>query len=171
VNLPRAPMRITPAFGFSFVNRAIQEGFGRRKFGKAEMAQIVSFFGDDPPRCVFCGAQPIGRWDHLIPVKCWGETVLGNMVPSCAHCDDSKQQYRYEEWMRSNPGTSAPGVEERIARIQAYVKHFGYAPRLLDDRLNPGETKRLKAIQDQLARAQTDLEQLIKDYKARTGEG
>lgn len=68
-------------------------------------------------------------------------------------------------WQR--PKTSL----QRIARIQDYVKHFGYTPRLLDDRLNPGETKRLRAIQDQLARAQTDLEQLIKDYKDRTGEG
>ena len=67
-------------------------------------------------------------------------------------------------WQR--PKTSL----QRIARIQAYVKHFGYTPRPLDDRLNPGETKRLKAIQDQLALARTDLEQLIKDYKARTGE-
>jgi len=120
---------------------------------------------------VSCGGDDVGRWDHLVPVSEGGETVLGNMVPCCAHCDDSKQHHGYAEWMRGNPRTCGHGVEERIAKIEAYVQDNGYKVRPLEDRLNRAEAKRLKAIRDRLTQARTDLEQLIQDYRARTGEG
>ena len=62
----------------------------------------MAFFGKNPPECVFCGNREVKRWDHLVPVMKGGETVLGNMVPACARCDDSKQAFPFEEWMVSD---------------------------------------------------------------------
>ena len=39
--------------------------------------------------CVYYGDQNVQRWDQLVPVNKAGETVLGNMLPACARCNDS----------------------------------------------------------------------------------
>ena len=98
MKLPRVPQRTTPGFAFSIVKRALIESIAVRQFGKLEIAQVVAFFGEDPPTCVFCGDTPIRRWDHLTPVSKGGDTMLGNMVPACATCDDSKGGLPYDVW-------------------------------------------------------------------------
>src|SRR3990172_4325227 len=92
------------------LNRLILDCLADRQFGKAEMKEVLAFFGQDEPSCVFCGATPIDRWDHLIPVIRGGDTVLGNIVPACSKCDDSKRDLLFEEWARSTaPGS--PGLD------------------------------------------------------------
>ena len=80
--LPRVPGRTTPGFAFSILDRAISECLSRRQFGAVEIKQVIEFFDIDPPECVFCGATPVSRWDHLVPINGGGETLLGNMVPA-----------------------------------------------------------------------------------------
>ena len=171
--LPRAPQRITTGFAFSYVERALKEGLANRQFGKAEMATILEFFGNDPPECVYCGSTEVKRWDHLIPVSEGGETVLGNMVPACGRCDDSKQHYPFEEWMfgsaRFSPTSrQVPDVEERIQRIKAYERNFGYTPRKLEERLTDEELESLEGIRQVLASVRTAIETLIDGHRART---
>ena len=86
MKLPRVPQRTTTGFSFSNVERAIQEGFARRQFGKAEIRQVLAFFGD-PSQCVYCGSPDVRRWDHVVPVREGGETVLGNIVPRICLAD------------------------------------------------------------------------------------
>lgn len=104
VVLPRALARTTSGFAFSILNRALLEGISDRKFGAAEMRRLLEYFGSDQPRCVYCGAIELARWDHLIPVKAGGDTVLGNMVPACAPCDDSKRDLDFAQWLRTRKG-------------------------------------------------------------------
>jgi len=175
MKLPKAPQRTTPGFVFSLVERSIQEGIARRKFGQSEMAQILAFFDHEPPECVYCGDHNIARWDHLIPVSKGGETTLGNLVPACALCDDSKRDVPFDEWMVSDAKNSPKSrhvedIARRIECIKAYAQHFGYAPRLLQERLNAEETGRLKNIQLNLSKVRKEIEDLIADYRARTGE-
>jgi len=140
VKLPQVPQRTTPGFSFSIVKRALLECIAVRQFGKKEIKQVTAFFGGAPPVCVFCGASPIERWDHLIPVSRGGDTVLGNVVPACGRCDDSKRDLPFEVWALSSapnsPGTpGVPDLDQRLARIREYVAKYAYQPRSPDQRL------------------------------------
>jgi 5-methylcytosine-specific restriction endonuclease McrA len=174
MKLPRVPQRTTSGFAFSNVARAIQEGFARRRFGKAEMEQVLAFFGS-PPQCVYCGSPEVRRWDHVVPVREGGETVLGNIVPACAKCDDSKQHSPFAEWMQGDAPLSprsrgVQDIEERIARIRAYAQEFEYTHSHIEDRLEGEEKERLETIRTTLAKTRDDLDALIADYRTRTGE-
>lgn len=172
--LPRVPMRTTPSFGFSMVTRAMAECLGRRQFGQVEMEEVLRFFGMSEPQCVFCGSRDVRRWDHLVAINRGGETVVGNIVPSCAMCDDSKRDLPYEEWMgHSGQGSpvsrGATDVAERLQRLQAYVRHFGYQVLPLDRRLDEAEIDRLARIQSRLGELRQEVDSLIRDYRQRTG--
>lgn len=174
MKLPRVPSRTTPGFAFSTINRALRECLSRRDFGQQEMAEVLAFFGTDDPECVFCGSREVRRWDHLVPINGGGETVLGNMVPACARCDDSKRHLPFEEWMISDARHSpksrdVQGVDQRIARIKAYVQHFGYRVQPQPERLNEQERQRLSEIESMLQKLREEIDALIADYRGRTG--
>ena len=98
MTLPRAPQRITPAFAFSYIERAIHEGLTLRKFGRREMDKAVRFFyRDRDPECLYRGSVDVLPWDHVMPVTQGGDTVIGDMVLACAPCDDSKQDTDFEQ--------------------------------------------------------------------------
>ena len=174
MKLPRVPQRTTPGFAFSMLGRALLDCLGTRQFGQREIVQVLAFFGSDPPECAYCGSHAVRRWDHLVPIKEGGETVLGNMVPACARCDDSKRHLPFEEWMKSNRESSledrgGKDIEQRIVRIKAYVQHFGYTPRSLEDRLDKHDWDRLIGIRSRLQELRKDIDELIKDYRTKTG--
>ena len=174
MKLPQAPQRTTPGFAFSILDRALIECLGARQFGQTEMAQVLDFFGMTQPECVFCGSPEVRRWDHLVAVTRNGESVLGNMVPACARCDDSKRSLPFEEWMsghaQGSPQSRGVGdVTERIQRIQAYVQHFGYRVNPLEERLDEAELDRLAEIRLRLAELRQEVDALIRDYRQRTG--
>ena len=174
MKLPRAPQRTTPGFAFPTVTRSLRACLGTRQFGQKEMAEVLDFFGTPEPQCVFCGSSEVKRWDHLVPVNRGGETVLGNMVPACARCDDSKGDKPFEEWMisdaKQSPRSRGVGdIEDRIDLIRVYVHHYGYRVRTLDERLNEEERERLVGIQSDLQALRDEVDSLIEDYRARTG--
>ena len=113
------------------------------------------------------------RWDHLIPVNRGGETVLGNMVPACDRCDDSKRGLPFEEWMMSEAKWSlgsrgVRNVDQRVERIKVYMEHFGYTPRSLEARLGEHELQRLTTIRSRLQELRIDIEALIEEYRTTT---
>lgn len=139
------------------------------------MAQVLACLEMAEPECIFCGDKNVKRWDHLVPVKKGGETVLGNMVPACGPCDDSKQDEEFRAWMRGDAPKSPtsrkiPDVEDRIRRIEKYVASCDYQPQALKDRLSPGELERYQKIMDELEDLRSRADDLIKDYRARTGQ-
>jgi 5-methylcytosine-specific restriction endonuclease McrA len=173
---PKVPMRTTLGFSFSMLERALFECLGDRKFGMSEIEQVLAFFKNEPPECVFCGSQEVRRWDHLIPIKKGGETVLGNMVPSCARCDDSKRDLSIEEWMLGNAPNSPKNrgmvdVERRVQRIYEYMTCFGYQPRRLEERLTPEERAQVEQVRDEMQRLQENMQDLIQNYQKRNRIG
>ncbi|MDA1188934.1 MAG: HNH endonuclease [Chloroflexi bacterium] len=97
---PRVPVKITPAYGFSYISeRSLRECLGRRQFRHDEMKQVAEWFAayEPQPSCAFCGDKQVHRWDHLIPIREDGETVVGNMVMACQPCDDSKGRRLFAE--------------------------------------------------------------------------
>ena len=170
MKLPKVPQRTTPGFAFSMVDRALLDCLGERQFRQDEMKAVVLFLGADPPECVFCGSADIARWDHLVAIKQGGETVIGNMVPACSRCDDSKRDVPYEDWMLSDAKHSPKtrglkDVKLRIARIRRYVSHFDYSPKPLAKRLSKREAQRLAKIRRLLGAVRRDVDDLIDDYR------
>lgn len=175
MNLPRVPQRTTPGFAFSTVERALRECLATRQFGQEEIAKVLEFFGTDPPECVYCGSHEVQRWDHLFPISRGGETVLGNLVPACAHCDNSKRAVPFEKWMVSDAKWSPKSrgvrdIDQRVERIKAYVQHFDYAPRSLEKRLDEHELERLTTIRSRLQDLREDIDAFIEDHRTRTGD-
>jgi len=175
MKLPKVPQRTATSFSFAMIERTLKECFADRQFSpEEEVTKVLEFFfGAGQPECAFCGSSEIKRWDHLLPISKGGDTVLGNMVPACAQCDDSKQGKPFEDWMVSNAKYSPKSrgvkdVSQRIKRIKAYIQHFGYVPRSEEERLNKHELERLKIIRSKLLDIRGDIEMLIKDYRART---
>jgi hypothetical protein len=139
------------------------------------MGKVLDFFGKNPPECVYCGSKTVKRWDHLVPVKDGGETVLRNIVMACQECDDSKDSMRFEEWMKSDNPLSPKkrnilDVDDRIQKIRNYVALSGYTVKRLEGRLNETELEELKAIRDLNTRIRELTEKLIEDYRKRTGD-
>ena len=177
MELPRTPGRTTPAFGFSYIERALVDCFVERKFGRNEKEQVIEFFGrwERQPACVFCGTPEVRRWDHLIPVMDGGATVLGNMVPACAPCDDSKSRQPYKEWMTSNSSKSpirrgVINVKERIQRIHDYVTHFGYICGPVESQLTADEIRRRTQLLGHLQELRREVDSLVDDYRRRKGD-
>ena len=172
--LPKIPQRTTAGFAFSIVGRALLECIADRRFGKPEIDQVLSFFGDDPPACVFCGTTPINRWDHLVPISKGGDTTFGNMVPACAKCDDSKRDLPFGEWMIGNAPNSPktrgiPNLKDRLSKIQAYVRMYGYRPRPPSERLIAGELRRFNTLRKDLGTLRQEFDAFVALYRERTG--
>lgn len=171
MTLPAAPQRTTPGFSFSIVERSLRECIARREFGKLEMAQIVEFFG---PSCAYCGTSPIQRWDHLVPISRGGDTVLGNVVPACSKCDDSKRDLLFDEWAvcsapNSPRSRGVPDIEGRLHRIREYASRYDYAPLPPEKRLDADELRQFEVIRQDLSRLRRDVDKLIAMYRGRTG--
>ena len=175
MELPRTPKRTTPGFVLPMIERVLNDCLGRREFGPEEQeAVLVFFFGDGLPACVYCGNSEIKRWDHIVPIKEGGETVLGNMVPACGRCDDSRRDRPFDEWAMGNARWSlksrgVPDIQQRIDHIRDYIQHFDYKPSTLEERLDAGEFGRLVMIRMTLRELRREIDRLIEHYRARTG--
>jgi hypothetical protein len=175
MNFPNAPRRTTPNFGFSMVNRSLTDGLSRRKFGKAEMREIAKyFFNDGPIECVYCGDSNVRRWDHLVPVTEGGEAVLGNMVPACSRCDDSKGASFFKDWMKGSAPYSPTtrkidGVRRKMNQIERYAASFDYVATSVESRLTKREAAELRRVRKQLTEVSNEAQALIAGYAKRTG--
>jgi len=102
-----------------------------------------------------------------------GETVLGNMVPACGHCDDSKRDLSICQWFsylaeRTSPEHDIRDLQTRLRRIEDYVRHFGYAARPVEGRLNTEELECLGKIRHRMDDLRQEVELLIQTYQNRT---
>jgi len=172
MELPRIPQRTTTGFAFSVVERAIKEACGQRELGQAEIRDIIEYFCNDELQCVYCGSPEVKRWDHLLPISKGGETVLGNIVQSCQRCDDSKRDEYFEDWINSDTKYSPKSrgvkdIEDRIGKIRAYMKKYGYRVQPLEERLDKEEIKQLNNIRSKLREIRKDIEEFGEAYQRR----
>lgn len=95
--------------------------------GSKDFVQVLKFFED---RCCYCGADladtPVAQ-DHLIPMNkaALGLHAWGNIVPACSSCNAKKQGKEWHAFLALRAGTN---TAERYKKIDAYVKHYKYAP-------------------------------------------
>lgn len=132
--MSKAPTKITAARGLYMLQRAMKEHLLDREFRTDHLRQAAEYFERVGIRgCIYCGSEHVERWDHLIPVRSGGATCLGNMVPACQPCDDSKGGKVYTDWLRGraprNPARDDPTILDGVVqRVQAYQRHFNYTP-------------------------------------------
>jgi hypothetical protein len=140
VNLPpfiamrKAPTKMTGSRAFLVLERAMKERLLARNFGTDERMSALQYFKEiGVTGCIYCNRDAPERWDHLIPIRDGGATVLGNMVPACQQCDDSKSSKHYLNWLdgnaKRNPAKNRPEVRAIVeARVVAYQERFGFVP-------------------------------------------
>jgi hypothetical protein len=97
----------------------------------AEIAKALEILGMtcDDVRCAYCG-DPFSEWDHLRPLVVDRRPTgyiseIGNLVPSCGKCNQSKGNKHWETWMLSHV-RHAPAkrgvadLHKKIERLRAY---------------------------------------------------
>lgn len=105
---------------------------------KEEILECLSILGLDSENlsCAYCGDK-CSEWDHFRPiVKDKGPTgfitEIGNLVPSCGNCNQSKSGAYWKMWILSDANESPKSrnivdLEERIQRwidmstVSAYI--------------------------------------------------
>lgn len=159
------------SIAFSMIERALTDGLSTNRFGRREAETVKQFFFDKGrEHCVFCGDRDPNRWDHLIPLKEGGETVIGNIVPACQPCDDSKQHNHFEKWMlgtapKSPRSRGIPHLDARIERLKSYMEEFKYLPRPLASRLTTEQYQQLQLVFDKIRSLRAEVERFIVSNK------
>ncbi len=108
------------------VQRGLREILNERFVSTEEWRLILDFFRD---RCAFCGKEHTGSNrtgiipDHLIPASQYGELCLGNTVPSCQDCNDSRGDKDWRSFIRSSPQGNARAL---LSRIEKHLKAYPY---------------------------------------------
>lgn len=160
--LSKLPIKMSAGLGLSMIDRAVKEAFASARCLKADLGQLRDFFAiDGDLRCFYCEAVEPTRWDHLHAVSRGGETLLGNLVPACARCDDSKQNRDVDEWVasKSKHRSSLERLPVLQARIAAYQQHFGYVPVEFEQRLSPEQLRRYRRFREQITAFRRYLEE------------
>jgi len=156
---------MSPATVFKYLERALQEGLGRRDFGSAARKQAREFFGE-PLVCVYCGSPEWKRWDHLVPAMSGGEAVLGNIVPACQPCDDSKGRKPFESWLPVRASALGPArvseVPGRIKRLHEYRERFDYEHTTRESALSAERLSELEDLRRRASELQRDVEAFLK---------
>ncbi len=99
----------------------------------SEIAEALAILEMQPDavQCAYCGDKAT-EWDHLRPLVVRRRPTgyiseIGNLVPSCGKCNQSKGNKNWETWIVSN-APHAPGrrgvhdLHARIARLRAYER-------------------------------------------------
>jgi hypothetical protein len=118
----------------SVTNAAVNSIIPAIKPSIDDIAKALTILGMTPDavRCAYCG-DPATEWDHLRPLVINRRPTgfiseLANLVPACGKCNQSKRNQPWREWMlneaaeRSPAGRGLTGIDERMARLEAFEK-------------------------------------------------
>lgn len=121
------------------VSRGLREIVApRQTMSRDHWRSVLEEFGG---LCIFCGSAGTAENrgivpDHLIPVTRFGELVLGNTVPACQSCNDSRGEREWRPFLRS---VFSGDAEEQIQSVERHLAKYDYHPVSLDDALSPTE--------------------------------
>lgn len=110
----------------------------RQTMATSQWKHVLEEFGG---LCIFCGSSGTAKNrgivpDHLIPVTRFGELVVGNTVPACQTCNDSRGEKDWRPFLRSrHPGDA----EAQILAVEAHLAKYNYHPASLESALAPHE--------------------------------
>ena len=145
------------------VTRGLREIIApRQTMPKAQWERIKAEFVE---RCVFCGSTATKENrgivpDHLVPVTRFGELVVGNTVPACQTCNDSRGEKDWRPFIRV---TYPNDPEVQITLIEEYLTRHPYHPQSLEVALSHSEQASYLAL---LANWESLLEKARELHKA-----
>jgi hypothetical protein len=161
MTLPKKlPRKISAGLGLSLIDRAVKEFFADRR--REDLQAAAQYFTDaGVPRCIYCNASDPSRWDHFHPVTKGGDTIIGNLVPACQRCDDSKQDRTLEEWVnsRSKHRPQKEQLEDIQSKLREYQLKHPYQPRLFDEKLSQEQKDTYRRVQQSLGELRRVLEE------------
>jgi hypothetical protein len=143
-----------------------------------EIATALDILGMYPSdvRCAYCG-DPSTEWDHLRPLVLKRRPTgyiseIGNLVPACGKCNQSKGNSNWLTWMRSNAERSparrgVPDLERKTERLAAYEKWKDIQPINLEQIVGPDAWKEYWDDYDRLVDALKDSQKLADRLKER----
>jgi len=121
------------------VSRGLRETVApRQTMSPAEWLRVRQEFGDV---CIFCDRKATAEnrgivADHLIPVTQFGELVLGNTVPACQTCNDSRGEKDWRTFLRNRfPGDA----QAQIGKVEGHLAKYHYEPPTLESSLSAEE--------------------------------
>jgi hypothetical protein len=103
---------------------------------EAEIAEALAILGMgvSDVLCAYCG-DPATEWDHLRPLVVAQRPTgyiseIGNLVPACGKCNQSKGNKPWREWIRSGAPRSPTtrGVADLDARIHRLSEYEQWRP-------------------------------------------
>jgi 5-methylcytosine-specific restriction endonuclease McrA len=99
--------------------RNILSNLGDESFNESDWEETKKYFDN---RCAYCGEEDILLIEHAIPInkEKLGEHKIGNMVPACKRCNQSKADRDYKEFLGGNISA--------INKIEQYMKIKNYIP-------------------------------------------
>lgn len=124
------PMKVTgrtSSITNAFVNSIIPSIFP----SDDEIIEGLSILGMTPDKveCAYCGDPPT-EWDHLRPIVRDKQPTgyiseIGNLVPACGKCNQSKGNKNWHYWMLSDARLSPKSrivdtLRDRVVRLEAY---------------------------------------------------
>jgi hypothetical protein len=98
-----------------------------------EIIEALSILGMtlETVKCAYCGDSST-EWDHLRPIVRDKQPTgyiseIGNLVPACGKCNQSKGNKDWRDWILSDASLSPKSkrvgdLQERISRLEEYEK-------------------------------------------------
>lgn len=102
---------------------------------EAEELEALKILDQSPldVRCAYCG-DGASEWDHFFAIISGKRptgyvTEIGNLVPACGKCNQSKGATHWREWMEGDAQLSPktrgiPDLRARIRQLEDYERHF-----------------------------------------------
>jgi 5-methylcytosine-specific restriction endonuclease McrA len=99
--------------------RNILSSIGLESFNEEDWNATKNYFSH---RCAYCGIETELLIEHAIPInkEKLGEHRLGNLVPSCALCNNNKGGKDFRDFLEGNNAA--------ISRIEEYMDSRNYVP-------------------------------------------
>ncbi len=146
-----------------------------------EIREALSVLGMSPDavECAYCGDKA-SEWDHLRPLVVARRPTgyiseIGNLVPSCGKCNQSKGNKNWEVWMRSK-ARHAPArrdiadLERRIERLKAYEAWQPSEPIAFEAILGPDDYAEYWRRLDQAIEYMRECQEFAVTLASRIGE-
>ena len=164
----RKPLKITSRSS-SITNAFVQAIIPYRQPREQDVDVALSKLGmsRDTIECIYCGNNSTD-WDHLFalvknkrPSGFFSD--IGNMVPACGPCNQSKSGQDWKAWMLGNAKNSpttrgVTDVAERIRVIEKHIKTSGLRAKNIEDYIDNSELeeywKSLEEIHSAMSKAQ-----------------
>jgi hypothetical protein len=137
------------------------------KLSDEQIRQALIALGINPDECIYCGKER-SDWDHLHATTSKKRPsgyfhVMGNLVPSCGKCNQSKSGRHWKKWMTGKARFAPRGADaaRRIAFIEALERRHPIEKKSEAELIDVvGESdwtaywKRLADIEDKMFEAQ-----------------